>query len=195
MFFLFAAKSLPVHCIVEGVSALEGLCNNNYNGPAGARRPSVEADSYVIIPAATAFRELVAAALVRLGYPHDCAAAAKGKKNTYKKQLQYEEDYVIFTKNSYLFSGSVVIKNWKPLTFDRIADGPLATVGEILGELTTVATLRIQVLRPRTSHLQEIKDKLLRLLLVQSHGLLLSTGCPLDEVRCIIISEIYRFLT
>lgn len=76
----------------------------------------------------------------------------------------------------------MVIKNWKPLTLERIYDGPMATVGDILGELTTVATLRIQVLRPRTTPLQDIKDKLLRLLLVQSHGLLLSTGCPLDEV-------------
>jgi hypothetical protein len=42
-------------------------------------------------------------------------------------------------------SGSVVIKNWKPLRLERIADSPLLTVGDILGELTTVATLRIQI--------------------------------------------------
>lgn len=43
--------------------------------------------------------------------------------------------------------GSVVIKNWKPLSFDKIAESPLVTVSDILGELTTVATLRIQIFR------------------------------------------------
>jgi hypothetical protein len=57
-----------------------------------------------------------------------------------------------------------------------------------------VATLRIQVLRPRTSPLQEIKDKLLRLLLVHSHGLLMSTGCPLDEVFRTSQSNLSRYL-
>ncbi|KAJ8886124.1 hypothetical protein PR048_012333 [Dryococelus australis] len=51
--------------------------------------------------------------------------------------------------SSFHFSsrGSVIIKNWKPLSFDKIADGPSVTVGDILGELTTVATLRIQLYR------------------------------------------------
>ncbi|XP_047507826.1 homeobox protein dve-1 [Pieris napi] len=140
-------KTLPVHCVVEAVSSLEE--------GAWRRRTVVETDSYVIIPAATAFHELVPAAMMRLGYPHELAASAKG---------------------------SVVINNWKPLPFERISEGPLATVGEVLGELTTVATLRIQLLRPRLTPLQDIKDKLLRLLLVQSRPLLMSTGCPLDEV-------------
>ncbi|GLG94716.1 DNA-binding protein SATB2 [Gryllus bimaculatus] len=118
------------------------------------RRPVVETDSYVIIPANTAFHDLVAVALARLGYPTDSASAAKG---------------------------SVVIKNWKPLNFDKITDGAQATVEDILGELTTVATLRIELYRARPSVLNDIKDKLLRLLLLQSHGLLLSAGCPLDE--------------
>lgn len=43
------------------------------------RRAVVETDSYVIIPATTAFHELVPAALMRLGYPHELSAAAKGK--------------------------------------------------------------------------------------------------------------------
>ncbi|XP_011564293.3 uncharacterized protein LOC105394151 [Plutella xylostella] len=142
-----SGKTLPVHCVVESVPSLEE--------GSWRRRAAVETDSYVIIPAATAFHELVPAALMRLGYPHEMAASAKG---------------------------SVVINNWKPLPFERISDGPLATVGEVLGELTTVATLRIQLLRPRATPLQDIKDKLLRLLLVQSRPLLMSTGCPLDEV-------------
>ncbi|CAG2062287.1 unnamed protein product, partial [Timema podura] len=80
------------------------------------------------------------------------------------------------------WQGSILIKNWKPLSFESIADGPLVTVGDILGELTTVATLKIQLYRSRPNILSDIKEKLLRLLLAQSHSLLESTGCPLDEV-------------
>jgi homeobox domain-containing protein len=40
-----------------------------------------------------------------------------------------------------------VIKNWKPLSFEKIAESPTVTVGDILGDLTTVATLRIQLYR------------------------------------------------
>ncbi|XP_049771066.1 zinc finger homeobox protein 4, partial [Schistocerca cancellata] len=139
-----SGKSLPVHCVVEAVSAV-GF----------RRRPVVETDSYVIIPVATAFADLVGAALVRLGYPSDMVAAARG---------------------------SVVIKNWKPLSLEKIAEGPLATVGDILGELSTVATLRIEVYRARPTVMSEIKDKLLRLLLLHSHTMLASSGCPLDEM-------------
>ncbi|XP_054268254.1 homeobox protein dve-1-like [Macrosteles quadrilineatus] len=126
------------------------------------RRTVLETDSYVIIPVNTTFQDLVQVALQRLGYPKENASAAKG---------------------------SVVIKNWKPLSFDKIAESPLVTVGDILGELTTVATLRIQIFRPRTSVLTDMKDKLLRLLLVQSHALLLSSGCPLDEMT---LSQLVR---
>lgn len=75
------------------------------------------------------------------------------------------------------------MKNWKPLTFDQITDDPVITVGDVLGELTTVATLKIQMYRARPSAIVDIKDKLLKLLLVQSQGRLLNSGCPLDEVR------------
>jgi len=51
-----------------------------------------------------------------------------------------------------------------------------------VGELTSVITLRIVILRPKTSAFGEIKDKLLKLLVLQSHAVLRSTGCPLDEV-------------
>lgn len=75
------------------------------------------------------------------------------------------------------------MKNWKPLSFDQITDDPVITVGDVLGELTTVATLKIQMYRARPSAIVDIKDKLLKLLLVQSQGRLLNSGCPLDEVR------------
>ncbi|XP_018917493.2 uncharacterized protein dve isoform X2 [Bemisia tabaci] len=115
----------------------------------------VETDSYVIIPANTVFCDLVQVALHRLGYSRENAAAAKG---------------------------SVVIKNWKPLSFDKISDNPQVTVGDILGELTTVATLKIQIFRSRPDVITEMKDKLLRLLLMQSHNHLILSGCPLDEL-------------
>lgn len=154
----FAAKSLPVHCIVEAICTLDE--NRALQHGAWRRRPMVETDSYVIIPVGTPFHSLVQAALLRLGYSADSAAAAKG---------------------------SVVIKNWKALNFEQISDDPLVTVGDILGELTTIATLRIQVFRGRPGTFTDIKDKLLRFLLLQSHGLLISSGCPLDEVRIIWI--------
>ncbi|KAE8737433.1 hypothetical protein FOCC_FOCC017103 [Frankliniella occidentalis] len=136
---------MPVHCVVEAVCSVER-----------PKRPAVvETDSYVIIPASTAFDDLVPVALAQLGYTRDTAAAA---------------------------TGSVVIKNWKPLSFDKIADGPLVSVGDILGELTTVATLRIQIFRSRPSMLADMRDKMLRLLLTQTRSLLLGSGCPLDEL-------------
>lgn len=97
-------------------------------------------------------------ALVRLGYSSDLIPSARG---------------------------SIVIRNWKPLPMEKVADGPLLTVGDILAELTSVATLKIQVYRsrpPPPSPAAEVRNKLLRLLLLHSHALLVSAGCPLDEV-------------
>ncbi|CAH0562580.1 unnamed protein product [Brassicogethes aeneus] len=153
-------KSIPVHCIVEAICTLDETRTLNHG--VWRRRPQIETDSYVIIPIGTPFHNLVQVALLRLGYPGESAAAAKG---------------------------AIVIKNWKALSFDQISDDPLITVGDILGELSTVATLRIQVFRGRPGTLSDIKDKLLRFLLVQSHGLLLSSGCPLDES---MVSQICR---
>ncbi|XP_015609209.1 uncharacterized protein LOC107274506 [Cephus cinctus] len=149
-------KSLPVHCVVEAIhSIVENRLNNSREN---WRRPHVETDSYVIIPAAMPFQDLVGEALVRLGYHADLIPSARG---------------------------SIVIRNWKPLPLEKVADGPLLTVGDILAELTTVATLKIQVYRsrpPPPSPAAEVKDKLLRLLLLHSHALLVSAGCPLDEM-------------
>jgi len=80
----------------------------------------VELDKFVIIPNNIAFRDLTEAALVRLGYSKDTAAASKGL---------------------------VVLKNWLPLDLDAIAEDPVLTVNDVLGELTTLATLRILVFR------------------------------------------------
>lgn len=78
--------------------------------------------------------------------------------------------------------GSLIIKHWKPIPLEQISDNPAVPVSDIVGELTSVITLRIVILRPKTSPFGEIKDKLLKLLVLQSHALLRSTGCPLDEV-------------
>lgn len=145
-----------MHCVVETISSLEESRIINQNP--WRRRSIVETDSYVIIPVGTPFQGLVQAALLRLGYSAESAATAKG---------------------------SVVIKNWKALTVDQISDDPLVTVGDILGELTTVATLRIQVIRNRSTAITDIKEKLLRFFLTQSQGLLVSAGCPIDEVCAI----------
>lgn len=107
-------------------------------------------------------QDLVGEALVRLGYSSDLIPSARG---------------------------SIVIRNWKPLPMEKVADGPLLTVGDILAELTSVATLKIQVYRsrpPPPSPAAEVRNKLLRLLLLHSHTLLVSAGCPLDEVRHVL---------
>lgn len=119
-------------------------------------QPNIETDSYVIMPSMTSFSELLNTALQLLGYSAETASTARG---------------------------SIIIKNWKPLSTEQITDNPLVTVGDILGELTSVVTLRILILRAKPSIYSEIKDKLLKLLILQSHPALRSTGCPLDEVN------------
>lgn len=95
-------------------------------------------------------------------------------------RLGYSNDLILSAR------GSIAIRNWKPLPIDKVADGPLLTVVDILAELINLATLRIQVYRsrpPPPSPATEIKDKLLRLLLLRSHAVLVAAGCPLDEVK------------
>jgi hypothetical protein len=90
-------------------------------------------------------------------------------------------------------SGQILIKNWKPLPLEKISDNPLVSVSDILGELTSVVTLKITILRSKPTQLAEIKDKLLKLLILQSHAVLRSTGCPLDEVGQVNIISINFF--
>ncbi|XP_015188574.1 PREDICTED: uncharacterized protein LOC107072831 [Polistes dominula] len=150
------AKNLPVHCIVETIHNI--VESHASNARENWRRPQIETDSYVIIPVAMPFQDLVGEALVRLGYSSDLIPSARG---------------------------SIEIRNWKPLPMEKVAEGPLLTVGDILAELTSVATLKIQVYRsrpPPPSPAAEVRNKLLRLLLLHSHALLVSAGCPLDEM-------------
>lgn len=77
-FFLFTAKSLPLHCIVESIASIQASLSYDTRMP-WKRRPNVETDSYVIIPAATSFCDIVNTALQRLGYSMDIANTARGK--------------------------------------------------------------------------------------------------------------------
>lgn len=76
-YFLFPAKSLPLHCVVESVPSLQASFQLDSRSP-WRRRPNIETDSYVIIPAATPFCDIVTIALQRLGYSSDISNTAKG---------------------------------------------------------------------------------------------------------------------
>ncbi|EDW82914.2 uncharacterized protein Dwil_GK21291, partial [Drosophila willistoni] len=154
-------KSLALHCVVESVHSLHDYLTIDSRQP-WKRRPNIETDSYVIIAAATPWSEIVQTALQRLGYSQEVANTARG---------------------------SLIIKHWKPIPLEQISDNPAIQVSDILGELTSMITLRIVILRAKTSPLGEIKDKLLKLLVLQSHAVLRSTGCALDEVT---LSQICR---
>jgi homeobox domain-containing protein len=77
-FHFFLAKSLPLHCVVESVPSLQASFQLDSRSP-WRRRPNIETDSYVIIPAATPFCDIVTIALQRLGYSSDISNTAKGK--------------------------------------------------------------------------------------------------------------------
>ncbi|XP_028894328.1 uncharacterized protein LOC105209306 isoform X3 [Zeugodacus cucurbitae] len=155
------AKSLPLHCVVESVHSLQASLAIDSRSP-WKRRTNIETDSYVIMAAATPWSELVQTALQRLGYSQEAVNTARG---------------------------SIMIKNWKPIPLEMISDNPVVPVSDIIGELTSVITLRIVILRSKPSTFGEIKDKLLKLLVLQSHTVLRSTGCPLDEMT---LSQICR---
>ncbi|KAL3205776.1 hypothetical protein MRX96_040655 [Rhipicephalus microplus] len=86
--------------------------------------------------------------------------------------------------------GVVQIKNWKPLSFDQITELPEATVGDMLSDLVQVATLRIRLYsRPKPNVVNDVKEKLLQVLLAQSHSLLLSSGCPIDQTTLAALTK------
>ncbi|XP_065306363.1 homeobox protein dve-1 isoform X2 [Dermacentor albipictus] len=148
-----AGKTLPVHCVVERVPSPQ----------TDSQQPSVEVDSYAIVPSAALFADLVRTALTKLGYSPSEAICAKGV---------------------------VQIKNWKPLSFDQITELPEATVGDMLSDLVQVATLRIRLYsRPKPNVVNDVKEKLLQVLLAQSHSLLLSSGCPIDQTTLAALSK------
>jgi len=76
--FSFTAKSLPLHCVVESVPSLQASFQVDARSP-WRRRPNIEMDSYIIIPATTPFCDIVTIALQRLGYSSDISNTAKGE--------------------------------------------------------------------------------------------------------------------
>lgn len=117
----------------------------------------VELDSYAIIPSDTLFNDLVRTALGKLGYSTAQILGAKG---------------------------SIQIKKWKPLAFDQITENSEATVADILGELTTVATLHVRLYSvpddPKEWKDVTVRNAVLELLREMSQSKLAKL-CPLSQ--------------
>ncbi|XP_060573628.1 uncharacterized protein LOC132731457 isoform X3 [Ruditapes philippinarum] len=142
-------RSLPIHCIVEQTNGSASFDNLSAEK---STHSTVELDSYAILPGTTLLTECVRAALLKLGYNSTEAIGAKG---------------------------AVQVKNWRPLDFETITDNKNATIDDMLGELTQVATLRIRICSAtKITSAEEVKEKLLQLLLNQSQSLLVNAGCP-----------------
>ncbi|XP_076325835.1 homeobox protein dve-1-like isoform X2 [Tachypleus tridentatus] len=120
-------------------------------------RLSVELDSYAIIPVSTLFNEVVQVALIKLGYSASETVGAKG---------------------------AIQLRNWKPLAFDQITEMSDATVGEILGELAGIATLRIRLFRTASNcniwTYEMVRNAVLELLREMSQSSLAKI-CPLPQ--------------
>lgn len=144
---VLAGKTLPVHCVVERVPSPQ----------TDSQQPSVEVDSYAIVPSAALFADLVRTALTKLGYSPSEAICAKGV---------------------------VQIKNWKPLAFDQITELPEATVGDMLSDLVQVATLRIRLYSipsdPQMWTMDSVKTAVIQLLREMSQSKLAKI-CPLKQ--------------
>ncbi|ESO99167.1 hypothetical protein LOTGIDRAFT_173809 [Lottia gigantea] len=153
--FLRNAKSLPIHCIIEQINGVVSFDNVSSHSPLPPTQNTVQLDSYAILPNSTLLQDLVKTALIKLGYSSSDTHNAKG---------------------------AIQIKNWKPLEFDSICDNKHATIEDILGELTNVTTLRIRLSAPtKQTTTDDVKEKLLQLLLTQSQALLNDSGCPIEK--------------
>ncbi|XP_045181524.2 uncharacterized protein LOC123540504 isoform X3 [Mercenaria mercenaria] len=142
-------RSLPIHCIIEQTNGSPSFDNLSVEK---SMHSTVELDSYAILPGTTLLTECVRAALLKLGYNSTEAIGAKG---------------------------AIQVKNWRPLDFETITDNKSATIDDMLGELTQVATLRIRICSAtKITSAEEVKEKLLQLLLSQSQSLLVNAGCP-----------------
>jgi len=151
-------KSIPVHCVVMNTSTpcyvADVTQGDDVSKMTEEEEASVDVDSYAIIPASTLFASVVPTVLRKLGYSEDVAFNA---------------------------TGWLIMKNWRPLSLTQIASSQHETVGGILGELTTLATLRIYIRKNNNHYQNEIKNKVLRWLLSQSQHVLTSSRFPLDE--------------
>ncbi|GAB1602987.1 uncharacterized protein LOC115215778 [Argonauta hians] len=128
-----------------------------------SKHTTIEMDSYAILPGSTPISELVQAALTKLGYSATDSIGAKGV---------------------------IQLKNWKPISFETITDSLQASIENLLGDLTSVAILRIRLSSQRkVNSTDDVKDKLLQLLISQSHGMLLNSGCPIEKNFLLSLSK------
>ncbi|KAL0267946.1 UNVERIFIED_CONTAM: hypothetical protein PYX00_010070 [Menopon gallinae] len=160
-------RRMTFHCIVEEITSLDEdswkECPHNCGNGAKATKENnkwwfcecrnIERNSCVVLRASTCMSDLVKTALAKLGYPSNASSSAMG---------------------------SILIRNWKALPLSTICPNPKMTVGDVLGELSSLVTLQIQILRPKSAFFQEIKDRLLSFLIAKSHIFLSNSGCPLD---------------
>ncbi|CAL4099775.1 unnamed protein product [Meganyctiphanes norvegica] len=123
-------------------------------GVAADLRGRVEVDTLALIPANTRFTDIMQAVLVKLQLQDDIPNAR----------------------------GLLQLRNWRPMPLEQIPETEDKTVADILQDVVPIATLHIRIYSPwKARCARDIKDRLLRLLLQQSHHLLVSAGCPLDE--------------
>lgn len=146
-------KSIPVHCVVMNTttpcylsdavmisSAASATGGGDGGGGGGAKAgDEVDVDSYAIIPASTLFTQIVPVVLRKLGYSDDVIFNATGIKDA--SNLSRPGDVISLS----FPTGWLMMKNWRPLSLTQIASSERETVGGVLGELTTVATLRIYI--------------------------------------------------
>ncbi|XP_054722895.1 uncharacterized protein LOC129232822 [Uloborus diversus] len=80
--------------------------------------------------------------------------------------------------------GSIQVKKWKPLAFDQVTENPEATVADILGELTTVASLHVRLYsvpdNPQEWRDITVRNAVLELLREMSQSKLAKL-CPLSQ--------------
>ncbi|KAK6618502.1 hypothetical protein RUM43_013695 [Polyplax serrata] len=157
--------SLPIHCIIQTVPCLEDVraadcqycldekSQTNTKNWWECNCKNVEMSGCVVVPENTCISDFVKTVLLKLGYP---------------------------SASSCFASGSILIRNWKPLPLKSICPAMNKSVGDILGELTAIVSLRIQIFRPKTTILENIKDNLLNYLIRANRNFLIDSGCPFD---------------
>lgn len=149
-----SSRVLPSTTSAAGVKLLPIRClvEKVVSGRKQDTAASTPTENYAVVPGGSLFRDIVQTALIKLGYSIQESASAKG---------------------------AVHIKNWKAMPIDGITDNVSATVEDILGDLTSQATLKITMTIGGPS--DDLREKLLHLLVKQSRDLLQAIGCPIAQ--------------
>lgn len=138
---------------------------------------NVEVSGCISVPEKTSINDFVRIALLKLGYPSSSSYFAAGKNLKISLSTTSRGDCPAM-----FFLGSILIRNWKPLSLKSICPGMNKSVGDILGDLTNVVSLRIQIFRPKITILEKIKDNLLNFFVRANQNFLKDSGCPIDPV-------------